>query len=170
MALPIIDDLSRNFPEASVGSRWELLSDGVMGGLSSGLLTRELVAGRMANRMQGDVSLANNGGFIQMALDLAPSGDTVDCRGFTGLEIEVWGNSEQYGVHLRTAELSRPWQSYRQSFVAENTWRTIRLPFAKFTPHRTDQPLDLARMRRLGLVAIGRAFKADLALAAIRFF
>jgi hypothetical protein len=31
-------------------------------------------------------------------------------------------------------------------------------------------PFDPRLVRRLGLVAIGRAFKADLALAAIRFF
>jgi len=181
MPLPIIDDLSRSFPEASIGSRWELLSDRVMGGVSSGRLSRECLAGRMAIHMQGEVSLENNGGFIQMALDLDnggfiqmaldldPSGGSVDCRGFAGLEIEVSGNGETYGLHLRTAELSRPWQSYRQSFLAEAGWRTIRLPFAGFVPHRTDVPFDPGLMRRLGLVAIGRAFKADLALSAIRF-
>ena len=169
MPFPIIDDLSRSFPEATIGSRWELLSDRVMGGVSSGRLSRECISGRMALRMQGRVSLENNGGFIQMALDLDPSGGTVDCRGFAGLEIEVSGNGETYGLHLRTAELSRPWQSYRQSFLAQAGWRTVRLPFAGFVPHRTDVPFDPGLVRRLGLVAIGRAFEADLALAAIRF-
>ncbi|RPH72296.1 MAG: CIA30 family protein, partial [Hyphomicrobiales bacterium] len=37
-----------------------------------------------------------------------------------------------------------------------------------FTAHRTEIPLDLRRLRRLGLVAIGRAFAADLALAHLR--
>jgi len=169
MPFPIIDDLSRSFPEATIGSRWELLSDRVMGGVSSGRLTRQSVSGRMAIRMQGEVSLENNGGFIQMALDLDPSGAPVDCSNFAGLEIEVSGNGETYGLHLRTADLSRPWQSYRQSFQAEPGWRTITLPFAGFLPHRTDAPFDPRRIRRLGLVAIGRAFDADLALAAVRF-
>ena len=169
MPFPIIDDLSRRFPEAATASRWELLSDRVMGGVSSGRLTCESVSGRMAIRMQGDVSLENNGGFIQMALDLDPPGATVDCREYDGLEIEVYGNGETYGLHLRTAELSRPWQSYRQSFLADASWRTVRLAFSGFVPHRTDVPFDAGRIRRLGLVAIGRAFKADLALAAIRF-
>ena len=170
MTFPTIDDLSKDFPETSTGSRWELLSDRVMGGISSGRLTRELVSGRMANRMRGDVSLANNGGFIQMAVDLDPSGRTVDCRDYAGLEIEVWGNGEIYGLHLRTAELSRPWQSYRQTFLAPESWRTVRLAFADFMPHRTEAPLDLTRIRRLGLAAIGRAFEADLAVAGVRFF
>jgi len=120
--------------------------------------------------MRGAVSLANNGGFIEMALDLDPSGGAVDCRRYAGLEIDVWGNGEVYGLHLRTADLSRPWQSYRQTFLAEDGWRTVRLPFAGFMPHRSEPPLDLARIRRFGVAAIGRAFEADLAVAAIRFF
>lgn len=101
IAFPVIDDLSRRFPEATNGARWELLSDRVMGGVSSGRLTLEPVSGRLAIRLQGEVSLENNGGFIQMALDLNPSGKAVDCRHFAGLEIEVSGNGETYGLHLR---------------------------------------------------------------------
>ena len=170
MISPVIDDLSGAFPLARNGARWELLSDRVMGGVSAGRLTRETVAGRMAIRLQGDVSLANNGGFIQMALELLPSGAATDCSGFTGIEIEVAGNDETYGLHLRTADLNRPWQSYRQSFRAEADWRVLRLAFAGFLPYRTEAALDVSRLRRLGLVAIGRAFRADLALAAIRFY
>lgn len=169
MSLPVIDDLSRRFPEAATGTRWELLTDSVMGGVSSGRLTREKIAGRMALRMQGEVSLENNGGFIQMALDLDPGGRAVDCSAFTGVEIEVFSTGETYGVHLRTSGLDRPWQSYRQSFSAEPAWRAVRLSFAGFVPHRTDLPFNPKAVRRIGLVAIGRAFHADLSLAAIRF-
>lgn len=170
MPLPVIDDLSREFPEAASGARWDLVSDRVMGGVSSGRITREPVLGRMANRMTGEVSLENNGGFIQMALDLDPSGAAVDCRTWTGFEIEVAGNGETYGLHLRTSGLTRPWQSYRQSFRVETDWRSIKFPFGGFVPHRTDAAFDPGRIRRLGLVAIGRAFDADLALAAIRLY
>jgi hypothetical protein len=170
MISAVIDDLSREFPEAANGARWELLSDRVMGGVSSGSLRREMVRGRNAIRLQGDVSLENNGGFIQMALDLSPDGRSIDGRGFSGLEIEVSGNGEAYGLHLRTEDLLRPWQSYRQTFNADEQWRVIALPFSAFHAHRTDAPLDLAKLRRIGLVAIGRAFRADLAVSAVRFF
>lgn len=170
MALPIIDDMSFDFPLASNGARWELLSDRVMGGVSSGRLTRETVAGRKAIRLQGDVSLENNGGFIQMALDLDPSGAAIDCRDFTGIEIVVCGNDESYGLHLRTTALERPWQSYRQTFRTGPAWQNIRLPFSGFVPHRTPAAFDPGHLRRFGLVAIGRAFSADLALTSIRFY
>jgi hypothetical protein len=165
----IIDALDQEPPRATIGTRWELIADRVMGGVSSGELTREHVGGRAALRMRGDVSLENNGGFVQIALDLAPGGGVVDARGWTGIEIDVFGNDERYNLHLRTADVVRPWQSYRAEFIAGPEWRTIRLPFATFEPHRIDAPLDPARLRRLGIVAIGRAFTADVAIGRLQF-
>ncbi len=166
----VIDDFSGAFPQSACGSTWQLLSDAVMGGVSSGRMTEEVIAGRRAVRMRGEVSLENNGGFLQIALDLAPSGETVDASGFTGIAADVLGNDEEYGLHLRTADIMRPWQSYRQGFRAGPDWQEVRLPFSGFVPHRIDVPLDLRRLRRLGLVAIGRAFTADLAVSGLRFY
>jgi len=165
-----IDDLSREPPLATTGTRWRLVTDQVMGGISRGTMVRELVAGRTAIHMRGDVSLENNGGFVQIALDLAPDSNAIDASAWTGLDLDVFGNDEEYGVHLRSSDLTRPWQSYRQSFKAAPHWRTVRLPFDRFTPYRTDVPLDRHRLRRLGLVAIGRAFSADLAISGVQFF
>ena len=165
----VIDDLSQPPPRASNGAAWELVADRVMGGVSSGTMRREGVRGREAIRMQGDVSLENNGGFVQIALDLAPDGASIDARRWAGVEIDVIGNGESYNLHLRTADVVRPWQSYRQSFVAAPEWQVLRLPFARFFPYRIDAPLDLSALRRIGIVAIGRAFHADIAIAGIRF-
>ena len=51
----IIDDLSREPPLAAIGSRWQLFTDQVMGGVSNGTMARETVAGRPAIRMCGNV-------------------------------------------------------------------------------------------------------------------
>ncbi len=166
----VIDDLTRPFPQTALGTRWELVSDTVMGGISRGDLWRETVAGRPALRLTGAVRLENNGGFLQMAMDLAPGGAILDASDWAGLELDVFGNGESYGVHLRSDAVTRPWQSWRQGFTAAPAWQTLRLPFAGFVPHRIDRPLDVARLRRLGLVAIGRAFSADLALAGLRLY
>jgi hypothetical protein len=149
-------------------SHWRLFSDRVMGGVSSGTLDTDLVDGRACLRMRGEVSLENNGGFVQMAIDLdEPMRRRLP--DFAGLSLEVYGNGESYNVHLRTEDMDRPWQSYRCSFVAGPAWHTVRLPFARFEPHRIEGPLDAARIRRLGLVAIGRAFTADLCVARVSF-
>lgn len=165
----IIDALDRPHPWASLGARWELISDRVMGGVSAGAMTREVVAGRPALRMRGAVSLENGGGFVQVALDLAPDGGAIDARGWRGIEIDVLGAGERYNLHLRTADVVRPWQSWRAGFVAGPEWRTVRLPFEGFEAHRIDVPLDLSRLRRIGVVALGRAFEADLAIGGLRF-
>jgi len=47
---------------------------------------------------------------------------------------------------------------------------TVFLPFEAFAPYRLDQPLDTQRLKRIGLVAIGRAFSADLMVASIRLY
>ncbi len=165
----IIDDLSREPPIATKGSNWQLLTDQVMGGVSKGTMVRDVVAGRPAIRMRGDVNLENNGGFVQIALDLSPDGGIVDASTWSGIELDVFGNGEEYGVHLRTDALTRPWQSYRQIFTADPQWRTVHLPFDRFLPHRTDILLDTHRLRRIGLVAIGRAFSAEFAVGGLRF-
>ncbi len=140
-----------------------------MGGMSSGTLTRGIVRGRECWRLQGEVSLENNGGFLQTALDLVPGSGTFDACTWTGVEIDVLGNGEPYNCHLRTADVCRPWQSYRATFVADPDWKTVWLPFSAFEAHRIDAPLDRSRLRRLGIVAIGRAFTVDIAVADIRF-
>lgn len=165
----VIEDFSRRFPESAVGTHWQLLSDAVMGGVSSGCMTSVVVSGRPAIRMQGAVSLDNNGGFVQIALDLVPGGGIFDASRFLGIEIDSLGDGEEYGLHLRTSDLSRPWQSYRASITAGDTWKTIQVSFLDFLPHRTDVPLNVRRLRRLGVVAIGRQFNPDVCIGGIRF-
>lgn len=148
---------------------WEYVADTVMGGVSSGAVTRENVAGREATRLTGNVSLDNNGGFIQMAFDLA-GGAVMDASGFAGVEMQVYGNGAGYELRLRTDQLSRPWQSFRAGFDAPSQWHTVHLPWAAFEAHRTDAVLDPARLKRMGVLAIGSEMQADIAIAEIRFF
>lgn len=154
---------------AENGEQWRLFTDRVMGGVSSGQLGPDEVAGRACLRMRGNVNLENNGGFVQMALNLGDSLPQQLTR-FGGLSLDVYGNAESYNVHLRTEQMRLPWQSYRAGFVAKPTWQTIQLPFAEFEPYRTSEILDVSRLHRLGLVAIGRAFAADLCVARVSFY
>lgn len=167
--LAIVDDLSREPPLSTVGTRWQLFTDQVMGGVSNGSMMREAVAGRPAIRMRGDVSLENKGGFVQIAIDLLPNGKAKDASNWAGVELDVFGNNEEYNIHLRTDDLTQPWQSYRQSFRASPQWQTVQFRFQDFTPYRTDIALDVRRLRRIGIVAIGRAFSADISVGGLRY-
>ncbi len=166
----LIDDFSRPGLVSQLGSRWRGVSDRVMGGISQAALSQDTVDGVACLRLTGEVRLENNGGFIQAALDLTASGEAIDASGHAGVRLVVRGNGERYSVHLRTPDTIRPWQSYRAHFIAGPDWQTIDLPFETFEPHRLAAPLDTKRLRRVGLVAIGRAFEADLLVSRFEFY
>ena len=149
---------------------WEYVSDMVMGGVSTGKIRSENISGRTATRLTGHVSLENNGGFVQMAFDLMPDGQNFNAAGWTGIELDVIGNLENYDCRLRTDLLERPWQSYRTSLVAPEKWARLQLSFVEFQPHRTRMPLNLTRIRRIGVLAIDREFEADIAVSSVRLF
>jgi hypothetical protein len=44
------------------------------------------------------------------------------------------------------------------------------LTLADFEPHRTDEPFNPAKLRRIGIVAIGREFDADVWLYSIAWY
>jgi len=99
---PIIDDLSAQPPGSTLGTEWRLFTDTVMGGVSQATMTRETIDGRKAIRLQGEVSLDNNGGFVQISLDFRQDGGPLDASAWRGIEVEVFGNGEDYAANLRT--------------------------------------------------------------------
>ncbi len=165
----VIDDRQSGDFRTPHGTSWRLVTDQVMGGMSHGQLTVDEAAGRPCLRLNGRVRLENRGGFLQAALDLNSETASAFSR-YEGVSLDVYGNGESYNVHLRTADARFPWQSYRASFEAPAGWRTFRLPFSRFEPYRVDTPLDVSQVRRIGLVAIGRAFSADLCLGGLALY
>ncbi len=166
--LAVLLSLEQGAAAASL-DRWRLLSDRVMGGISVGEAQETVVAGRRCLRMRGDVRLENNGGFIQIATDLDEGQRRAFAKG-EGIELSVYGNAESYNVHLRTDAMRYPWQSYRASFQANAEWQTLRLPFSEFQAHRVEGEFEPGQVRRIGLVAIGRAFGADLCVAEVSVY
>lgn len=165
----IIDDRSRDDLFASNQQGWRVFTDTVMGGVSSGELITTVVEGVRCLRLRGQVSLENNGGFVQASLDLGEAG-LLDASDYRGIELTVCGNGEIYNLHLRTDDTCIVWQSYRASFQVETHWQTIRLAFDDFEPYRIAIPLDRSHLRRLGVVAIGRAMQADICLASVSLY
>lgn len=155
--------------EMQLSPNWEYVADTVMGGVSQGQARQEIVQGRSAIRLTGSVSLDNNGGFVQIAFDLA-KGASFDASDYTGIALEVLGNDQTYDLRVRTPALRRPWQSFRAEFKAPGTWTTVRVPFDRLVAHRTDATFDPAMLRRIGVLAIGREMTADIAVASVSFY
>lgn len=167
--LLLIDDRSDAGLASCLGTRWRAVSDTVMGGMSQGRVAVAAVAGRPCVCLYGEVSLENNGGFVQASLDLAVDG-YLNAGDFHGFELDVYGNGETYNLHLRTADTRIVWQSYRAGFVALPQWRTLRLPFSDFRPYRIGTPLNIRSLRRIGIVGIGRAFTAEVCVARVALY
>ena len=166
----LIDNFSNDGLISALGTEWRGVSDRVMGGVSDVSIEHGNAEGQFFLRLRGDVRLENNGGFVQAALNLNPSGGVLDASAYRGLRLTVRGNDQLYSLHLRTPDATRPWQSYRAHFTAGTHWQTIDLPFEVFAPYRLDTPLDTRRLNRAGLVAIGRAFSADLLVSSISLY
>lgn len=144
--------------------QWYVATDQVMGGVSEAGAVVEPVAGRPALHLTGAVSSANNGGFALLGCRF---GETLDASAFTGLSVTVRGVGTGYMLSLRTADLSRPWQSFRAPLGTAEDWRTLTIPFSAFTPNKTDAPLNPARLTRMAIIATTKDAPADVALARV---
>jgi hypothetical protein len=159
----------RIYLHQSDSNSWKLVTDTVMGGVSRGTLVEDHIMGRSCQRLSGQVSLVNNGGFIQAAINLSSEGE-FDASDYAGIFVDVYGNDESYNIHLRTSEIQKPWQSYRLSFTPKQEWQTLKFMFSNFERHRIDTQLDTRKLTRIGIVAIGRAFSADICIGRIGFY
>tara|TARA_R110002020_G_scaffold305899_3_gene521837 strand:+ start:2752 stop:3303 length:552 start_codon:yes stop_codon:yes gene_type:complete len=151
-------------PEA----RWRFFADTVMGGVSTGRVEFMKEDGFAHARMTGEVSTANNGGFIQMRVDL-PSPPN---EGTTGVRLIVRGNDQRYFVHLRTRGTLLPWQYYQAGFDVTREWTEVRLPFDTFTASGALlRTVPRARaLTSLGVVAFGRDHTAEIDVREVGFY
>ena len=134
-----IDDLS-GAPGSSYGGRWQLSTDRVMGGVSRGSARLIQENGQNIIEMTGDVSTANNGGFVQVSKSLRPRLDASD---YKGVELVVQGDGHPYWLHLRD----------------RNT-----------PCHKTRRQLDPSSLNGIGLVAGYDDFQAKLKIARVSLY
>jgi hypothetical protein len=167
----LLDDFSRKDDVSLFGTEWILFSDSVMGGESQAYTERLASAQEHCLELGGKVSLAQQGGFIQLALPLVHSRYLFDARHFQGVHLVARsGQSEGWYVHLRTRELSMPWQHYRAAFFPTPEWKIQQIPFELFYPVSTGHPLNLERLTRIGIVAGNKEFQAQIQLKEVGFY
>lgn len=163
MTMQLFDLYHHEYPS---DSEWRLVTDQVMGGISTGKLMPSQYQGSHCLEMRGDVSLENNGGFVQMrfAIQQTPPESAI------GIYLEAAGNQIIFGMHLRTLSLDAPWQSFRSSFRPALSWQKFFLPFSQFKAHRTEQDFLLPELRSIGLVSIGEAGPCQLFVRRMAFY
>jgi Complex I intermediate-associated protein 30 (CIA30) len=139
-----------------------------MGGVSTGQVDFVEENGDVHAHMTGRVSTENNGGFIQIRMELPtpPSAES------TGVRLVVRGNEQRYFVHLRTSGTILPWQYYQAGFDATQDWSEVRLPFTRFEAsgrllRSVPSPTSV---KSVGIVAFGRDHDAEIDVREVGFY
>jgi NADH dehydrogenase [ubiquinone] 1 alpha subcomplex assembly factor 1 len=113
---PLLD-----FSSPDVVRTFQVINDGVMGGLSTSRLNR--VPGSMS--FTGEVSLENNGGFASFRGPVRFPADS------TVLLLTVRGDGRRYKLTLKLDDGPRTAQ-YQAAFVASQDWKTLSFRPADF--------------------------------------
>jgi len=135
-------------PEAA--SRWRVVNDGVMGGLSQ---SRMAVTAGQTGVFQGTVSLENYGGFASVRTEPTDFGLT----GRKGLSLRIKGDGKSYQLRLRT-DRGFDGIAYASGFdTVAGEWITVRLDFRDCSPTyrgravRNAPALEPSRIRQISL-------------------
>ena len=153
---------------ANKSRNWSFFTDGVMGGVSSGKAFLGKSGSDNFVRLEGKVSTANNGGFIQIRHSLTKSLD----ENIQGISLKVRGNGEKYYVFIRTRSTLLPWQFYNASFKTSNEREVIKINFGAFQPSRSflRKTIKSSSIKSIGIVASGRDHEAKIDVSEIYFF
>ena len=147
---------------------WSFFTDGVMGGVSSGKAYFGKSGSDNFVRLEGRVSTANNGGFIQIRHSLTKYlGNDIK-----GISLKVRGNGEKYYIFIRTTSTLLPWQFYNASFKTSKNWKVVKINLQSFQPSSNflRRTIKSSSIKSIGIVAYGRDHEAKIDISEIYFF
>jgi len=131
---------------------WQVVDDGVMGGLSEGKLQ---ISDDGILTFEGTLSLENNGGFSSLRTDSLKQ----DLNGAQGLVARVKGDGRTYQFRLGTDARFRGMEvSFMAEFATEkDSWIEVKVPFKNLKGSfrgmaLKDEKFDPAKISRLGLL------------------
>ena len=148
---PFTSTLNVDFGQETGGQDWQIINDGVMGGLSKG--QAELSAETMIFR--GSVSLENNGGFTSLR---GPLKD-YDFSNFEKMTIKYRSKGQDIAFRM---QLDERWfiPNFKTNLPdTNNEWQTMTTPLSEFGQYRIGKPTgrkmspkDMADIIRLGFI------------------
>ena len=163
------EDINIPFTEENA-KYWQYVSDQTMGGISNGQAVLDKEGDMVFARLTGNVSTANNGGFLQIRTTFSFVDLTNNNYELKGVRLKTKGNGEIYHIFIRTSETRSYSDFYSATFVANNKWEVVDLPFSKFKNRFLNKPLDGNDIRTFGIVAYGRDFTSDVSVSEISFY
>ena len=163
------DQISIPFTEENA-RYWQYISDQTMGGVSDGQAILDKDGDMIFARLTGNVSTANNGGFIQIRTNFSFVDLINTNKNLKGVLLNTKGNGETYHIFIRTSEDRSYRDFYSATFTANDNWEIVDLPFTKFKHRYSNRSLDGNDIRTFGIVAYGRNFYSDVSVSEISFY
>ena len=114
-----------NFKKEKSVANWNIVDDGVMGGLSRGSISLTNEGNAI---YQGYVTTENNGGFSSVRYSFNKKNVTQ----YSHIMLKVKGDGKTYQFRIKENSYQR--YSYINYFDTSGTWETIRLPLKDFYP------------------------------------
>lgn len=152
---PMTETISLDEFDTSGSDTWQSIDDVVMGGVSG---SRMSLSESGTGLFEGELSLANNGGFASVRRSVGP----LDLSAHEGLALRVRGDGQRYRLRLRTDQRfdGVAWQADFPTTAGE--WTRVVLPFPDFEPSYRGRrppdagPLDTASICQVGLMIADR--------------
>ena len=163
------DDISIPFTEENA-RYWQYISDQTMGGISNGQAVLDKEGDMIFARLTGNVSTANNGGFIQIRTNFSFVDLINTNKDLKGVILNTKGNGETYHIFIRTSEDRSYRDFFSATFTANDNWEIVDLPFNKFKHRYSNKLLNGNDIRTFGIVAYGRNFFSDVSVSEISFY
>ena len=140
-----------DFTDKKAGHQMNVVNDGVMGGLSQGIIE---MTQNDSLLFKGNISLQNNGGFSSFRI----AGKQWDLSAWKGVEILVKGDGRAYGFRATTDEtFLRSSVSFTADFkTVKDEWVKLQIPFSKMKAswrgRKLDRNFDPAQIKGLGII------------------
>lgn len=122
-----------DFSKTNAVQDWQVVNDGVMGGLSKSKIS---LTENGHGKFDGQVSLANNGGFASVRLLT----DIQIKLNQSHIVLKIKGDGKTYQFRLKGSKSQR--ESYVQEFETTGEWQSLRLKLSKFAPQFRGRKLD----------------------------
>lgn len=113
---------------------WHVVDDTVMGGESAGNMGVNTDGHGI---FKGHVSLDNNGGFSSIRYNAG----TTELTGYSKFVIALKGDGKAYQYRVKTKSSQR--HSYVSSFITNNNWQMIEIPFSSMVPSFRGRTLEM---------------------------
>jgi len=146
---------------------WKLITDQVMGGISTGEVTFINTKKNSYVNLKGNVSTKNRGGFIQIRNDLR----NVSLDEAKYIHIQAKGNNQNYFLHIRTKGTILPWQYYQIDFKVNETFKVYKLAIENFKRSSSfiSKKINPKNITSIAIVAFGRDHQANIFVKEIQF-